>query len=86
MYLWAEILFKFQWQIEKLCLELDLGPGFSSTPPLSFKTILKNQKWLTYKNITLICKIICKYPQIVRDLTFTMYESEDSKYTIEVNK
>ena len=33
-----------------------------------------------------MCKIICRYPQIVRDLTLTMYESEDSKYTIRLNE
>ena len=46
-----------------------LGHRFSSTPPLSVKTILENQKWLTYKNIKLICKIICRYAQIVQNLT-----------------
>ena len=28
--LWAEILFKFQWQIEKLCPAIDFGPGLVS--------------------------------------------------------
>ena len=31
-------------QMEKLWLELGLGPAFSSTSPLSLKIILKNQK------------------------------------------
>ena len=70
--------------MEKLWLKLGLGPGFYSISWLSFKTILKNQKWLTYKDIKLICKIISRYRKI--DLTLTKYESEDSKYTIIVNK
>ena len=72
--------------MEKLWLKLGLGPGFYSISWLSFKTILKNQKWLTYKDIKLICKIISRYRKIVQDLTLTKYESEDSKYTIIVNK
>ena len=36
--------------------------------------------------IKLICTIICRYAQIVRDSTLTKYESEDSKYTIRANK
>ena len=33
--LWAEILLKFQWQIEKLCPEIGFGPGFVSISPLN---------------------------------------------------
>ena len=33
--LWAEILFKFQWQIEKLCPAIGFGPGFVSISPLN---------------------------------------------------
>ena len=49
------------WQISnnlkaRECL-LGSGPESSSMSPLSFKTIFKNQKWLTYKNIKPICKI-----------------------------
>ena len=33
--LWAEILFKFQWQIEKLCPEIGFGPGFVSISPFN---------------------------------------------------
>ena len=31
----TEILFKFQWKIEKLCLEIGFGPGFVSISPLN---------------------------------------------------
>ena len=34
MKLWAEILFKFQRQIEKRCPEIGLGPGSVSISPL----------------------------------------------------
>ena len=33
--LWAEILFKFQWEIEKLCPAIVFGPGFVSISPLN---------------------------------------------------
>ena len=33
--LWAEILLKFQWHIEKLCPKKDFGPGFVSISPLN---------------------------------------------------
>ena len=33
--LWAEMLFKFQWHIEKDSLKLDLGPGLISISPES---------------------------------------------------
>ena len=32
--LWPEILFKFQWQLEKLCPEIGFGLGFVSISPL----------------------------------------------------
>ena len=32
--LWPEILFKFQWQLEKLCPEIGFGLGFVSILPL----------------------------------------------------
>ena len=51
-----------------------------------FQDNFKKPKWLTYKDIKLICKIISRYRKIVQDLTLTKYESEDSKYTIIVNK
>ena len=57
-------------------------PGFSSASLLGFKTILKNQKMINIK-------ILNKYVKLSAD-TYkyyeTMYESEDSKYTIRVNK
>ena len=28
IYLYPEILFRFQWQMHKICFELGLGPGF----------------------------------------------------------
>ena len=34
MKLCAEMLLRFQWQIEKLWQELGLGPGFGSVSPL----------------------------------------------------
>ena len=86
MQLCTKKLFQLQWWMEKLWLELGLSPLFSSTLQLSLKTILKNQRWLRYKTVKLICKIICRYTQIVQDLTLIKYESEDSKYTIRLNK
>ena len=34
VYLHGETLFKFQYDTENNCSELDLGPGLISTPPL----------------------------------------------------
>lgn len=40
--MWAEILFKLQWQIEKPFLELRLGPWLNSTSPLNNNNRLYN--------------------------------------------
>ena len=71
--------------MENFGLQLGSRPGFSSVSPLSFKTILKNQKLLTYKNIKEICKIICRYALIVRELTLAKYDSRNFKYRVRVN-
>ena len=48
----AKMLFKFQWQIEKLCQELGFGPGFFSISPLWLDMIRYKQIWCTNVNRT----------------------------------
>ena len=43
MKLWEVMLFRFQWQIEKLFQELGLGSGFNSISPLSCSKNLQYQ-------------------------------------------
>ena len=42
------MLVRFQWQIEKLWEELDLGPGFCSISPLRLVKIKYNHIWDAY--------------------------------------
>ena len=47
--LWADTLFTFQWQIDKLWHGLGLGSGFSSTSKPSLTKIEESQIYLKYR-------------------------------------
>ena len=54
----AEMLFRLQWQIEKLSQELGFGPGFFSISPLRLDMIRYNQIWYTNVNRTQISEML----------------------------
>ena len=43
---YEQIIFKFQWQIEKALIELCLGPGLSSTSPPNKSKMLYNHDFI----------------------------------------